>query len=387
VLAVWVLIHKALTCPLHRPQVFYYSPTYSQSKRVAWQYVKDFTQALPGVEYNESELKVTLHNGGIIQLGSADNPDASRGLYADFVVLDEPAQMPPSMWFSVLRPALSDRNGQALFIGTPAGRHGLFYEQWNQAETDPEYWRGCYKADETGIIDQAELESAQRGMSVAEYAQEFLCSWDASIRGAYWATEMSQADEAGRIAKVLPAYGQQTHIALDLGMNDSTAAWFFQLDGDAVRFIDHAEYTNMGLPAIVQDWKARGYSYGKIIAPHDINVRSLSTGQTRKDTLHGLGCDVLVCPQHEVIDGINGVRALLSRAWFDREKCKDGIEALRQYRADWVEKKNVLQLRPLHDWASHSSDAMRYLAMHGVSQLQDQWGEINYSKIDQGIAA
>jgi phage terminase large subunit len=143
----------------------------------------------------------------------------------------------------------------------------------------------------------------------------------------------------------------------------------------------------MGLPAIVQDWKVRGYSYGKIIAPHDINVRSLSTGQTRKDTLHGLGCDVLVCPQHEVIDGINGVRALLSRAWFDREKCKDGIEALRQYRADWVEKKNVLQLRPLHDWASHSSDAMRYLAMHGVSQLQDQWGEINYSKIDQGIAA
>lgn len=387
VLAVWLLIMKAQTSNLHRPQVHYFCPTYSQAKRVAWPYVREFCSYDKDIEFNESELKVTFPNGAILQLGSADNPDANRGIYSDFAVMDEPAQMPPSMWFEVLRPALSDRKGGVLFIGTPAGRHGLFYDLWNQAENDPDYWRGCYRADETGIIDEQELASAQRGMSVAEYAQEFLCSWDAAIKGAYWASEMDQADKEGRIHALVPTYGTKTHIALDLGVNDATASWFFQMDGERIRMIDYAEYTNMGLPHIVSDWKARGYTYGKVICPHDINVTSLSTGQTRRDTLQALGCDVIVAPKGEVIDGINAVRALLPRITFDRDKCRDGIEALRQYRSDWQDKKGVLMLRPLHDWCSHGADAMRYLAVAGTQQLAGEWGEIDYRRMDMAICA
>jgi phage terminase large subunit len=386
VLAICILILKALECKHHKPQVHYFCPTYSQAKRVAWAYVKDFCQHIPGTVFNESELKVTFPTGAVLQLGSADNPDANRGIYSDFAVMDEPAQMPPSMWFEVLRPALSDRKGGVLFIGTPAGRHGLFYDLWTQAETDPDFWRGCYRADETGIVDDQELESAQRGMSVSEYAQEFLCSWDAAIKGAYWATEMDVAEQSGRVTSLVPLYGEPVHISLDLGMNDATACWFFQMDGEKIRMLDYSEYTNMGLPAIVDDWKARGYRYGKVICPHDINVHSLSTGQTRRDTFRALGVDTLVAPKGEVIDGINAVRAMLPRITFDRDKCRDGIEALRQYRADWQEKKNVLQLRPLHDWTSHGADAMRYLAVHGTSALANEWGTaIDYRYIDKGV--
>lgn len=388
VLAIWVLITKALSSDKHRPQVHYYAPTYSQAKRVAWGYLRDYCSAIPGTEFNESELKVILPNGAIIQLGSADNPDASRGIYSDFVVLDEPAQMPERFWTEVLRPALSDRKGGALMIGTPAGRHGLFYESYQAAPDHADWWRGIYKASETGIVDEEELLSAQRTMSKAEYAQEYECSFDAAIRGAYWAEAMDLAEQQGRVTDLAPLYGVKTHIAMDLGMNDATACWFFQVIGNMANVIDHAEYTNMGLPDIVKDWQKRGYNYGKVIAPHDIEVRSLSTGQTRKQTLHSLGVDVVVCPNVPVIEGIDMARGMLRRVSFDRTKCRHGIEALRQYRSDWIDKKGVLALRPLHDWTSHSADAFRYLSVAGLDILMDSWGQSpDYSQLDKAIAA
>jgi hypothetical protein len=358
----------------------YYCPTFSQAKRVAWPYIRDFCAAIPGTVFNEAELKVTLPNGAIIQLGSADNPDASRGIYSDFVVLDEPAQMPPRMWYEVIRPALSDRFGGALFIGTPAGRHGLFYDSYEAAESDSEWFRGMYRASETGIVPEAELKSAKRGMAHSEYMQEFECSFDAAIRGAYWADAMERA----QIGSVLPERDKPVHIAMDLGINDATACWFFQVDGNRARFVNYAEYTNMGLPDIVNDWRSRGYVYGKVVAPHDIEVRSLSTGQTRKQTLQQLGCDVVNAPQVGLIDGIEATRTFLERCSFDKVNCKDGIEALRQYRSDWQDKKGVLQLRPLHDWTSHAADAMRYAAITGLNTLSDGWGgEINYREMDR----
>jgi phage terminase large subunit len=383
VLAIVVLILKALKCPLNRPQLHYYCPTYSQAKRVAWPYLREYCQAIPGSLFNEAELKVTLPNGAIIQLGSADNPDASRGIYSDFVVLDEPAQMPPRMWFEVIRPALSDRLGGALFIGTPAGRHGLFYDSYEAAESDPEWFRGLYRASETGIVPESELQSAQRGMSYAEYQQEFECSFDAAVRGAYYADAMNKVS-IGTLATI---DGQKVHIALDLGMNDATAAWFFQVDGNTANVFDYAEYTNMGLPDIVKDWRDRGHIYGKVIAPHDIEVRSLSTGQTRKQTLQRLGVDVINAPNISVIDGINATRQFLARCSFDKERCREGIEALRQYRSDWQDKKGVLTLKPLHDWTSHAADAMRYLAVTGLDLLEDQWhSAIDYTQIDRRCA-
>ena len=384
VLAVAMLVRKALECKQRRPIVHYFCPTYAQAKKVAWQYVKDCTAVFNGTIYNESELKCTLPGGAVIQLGSADNPHASRGIYSDFCVLDEPAQMPPSMWTEVLRPALSDRRGGALFIGTPHGRHGLFYDVWQQAEDDDQWWRGIFRAQDTHIVDDGELQSAQRSMSVAEYDQEFNCSWDAAIKGAYWAESMQVLDEKGRITSLVARPDYPVHISMDLGINDATACWFFQCDGELIRFIDYAEYTNMGLPDIVNDWKGRQHVYGKVIAPHDIKVRSLSTGMTRLDTLYSLGLDVIVAPSEPVITGVEAVRSMLPRCSFDKDACFDGIEALRQYRSDWQDQKGVLQLKPLHDWTSHGADAMRYLAVTGTDMLSAWAEELDYSNIDRG---
>ena len=387
VLAIVILLIKALQCTHKRPQVGYYCPTFSQAKKVAWPYLRDFCSAFPGTLFNEAELRVTLEGGQVIQLGSADNPDSSRGMYWDFVVLDEPAQMPQRMWSQVIRPSLSDRKGGALFIGTPAGRHGLLYDTYNAAASDPEWFSGMYRASETSILEADELRSAQRTMSAEEYAQEYECSWDAAIRGAYYARAMLSAT----VSAVGHESDKKVHIALDLGMNDATAAWFFQVDGNVPRFIAYAEYTNMGLPEIVADWRARSspvpYAYGKVIVPPDIMVRSLSTGNTRLDTLRNLGVDAVVAPSQSINDGIEAVRMLLPRCRFDAEQCAEGIEALRQYRADWQDKKGVLMLSPLHDWTSHGADAMRYLAVTGLAALGDEWSnEIDYKFMGRAAA-
>jgi hypothetical protein len=376
--AVWVLIMKVLTCPLPNARGAYYAPTFSQAKRISWDYAKAFCAQIPGAVFNEAELRIDIGDKRI-QLGSADNPDSSRGIYLDFAVLDEPANMPARMWSEVLRPALSDRNGGALFIGTPQGRFGLLYDSYNLAENDPDWARWAFRADETGIIPDEELRALQRSMSKAEYEQEMLISWDAAIRGAYWADAMQRTT----IGTYAPLPGKRVHLALDLGMNDATAVWFFQLDGNVPIFINYVEFSNMGLPDIVADWRARPYLYGKVICPHDINVRSLSTGQTRLETLRALGCDVVVAPKVDVMDGIEAVRQMLPRARFDKEACIHGIEALRQYRADWEDKKGVLMLRPRHDRFSHAADAMRYFAVSGIETLGDSWSNLDYTPMRQ----
>jgi len=231
----------------NNPRGYYYAPNYAQAKKVAWQYIKNFTQAFEGITYNESELRVNWGDKQI-QLGSAENPDSSRGIYADAVILDEPAQMAPRMWTEVLRPALSDRMGSALMIGTPKGRHGIFYESYENAADDPLWQRFMFKASETGIIDQDEMTAIRRSLSRAEYLQEMECSFDAAIRGAYWGQSMSDLEDAGALTTVVMDDQYQVHCSFDLGMNDATSIWFYQLIGNSYRFFDYIEFTNTGLP-------------------------------------------------------------------------------------------------------------------------------------------
>ena len=382
VFAVILLIRKAFECKHKRPQVHYYAPSYSQAKKVAWAYVKQYTEGI-GAVYNESELKCELPTGAIIQLGSAENPDSSRGIYSDYVVLDEPAQMPSRMWSEVLRPALSDRKGGALFIGTPKGRHGLFYDSYQLAADDPIWWRGMYKASDTNIVDEEELDANRRALTKAEYAQEFECSFDAAIKGAYWGEAMSDIEQANQITNV--SYDDQylVNCSFDLGINDATAIWYYQVVGDEFRFIDYEEIVNTGLPDIIKHMRAKPYDYGKMVFPHDVKVRSLSTGHTRLHTLQQLGVDVVVSPNIPVIDGIDTARSLIRRCYFDAVACKDGVEALRQYRSDWKDKRGVLSLAPLHDWSSHGADSFRYLSITPLGSILGQWsGEIDYSRMD-----
>jgi hypothetical protein len=358
------LIRRAITHDKPEGRFAYIAPYYAQAKDVAWSYLKRFSAPLLafGGKINESELALVLPTGAVIRLYGADNYDRLRGIYLDGVVLDEYADMPPQAWSEVLRPALSDRKGWATFIGTPRGHNG-FYDLWQLAKSDPEWFSLELKASETGIISAEELSDARRNMSDDQYAQEFECSFDAAIVGAYYGKELARAEEEGRISRVPYDPVSPVITAWDLGMGDSTAIWFAQQIGREVRLIDYYESQGMGLDHYVRVLNEKKYLYGDHILPHDASVRELGTGKSRLETLFSLGIRARVLPNQSVDDGINAARLLIARSWFDSEKCKYGIEALKQYRAEWDEKRKVQKPRPLHDWTSHCADAFRYLAL------------------------
>ena len=220
------------------------------------------------------------------------------------------------------------------------------------------------RASETGLIPPGELEAARAIMTAEQYAQEWECSFDAAIIGAYYGREIAEAEEAKRIGHVPADPALKVHTAWDLGIGDSTAIWFFQVAANQIRVIDHYEASGHGLPHYAAVLAAKGYQYGHDYLPHDAKARDLGTGRTRIETFRELtGRVPRVLRAGKVMDGINAARVTMARCWFDESKCREGLEALRQYRADYDEKKRVFRDEPRHDWTSHTADAFRYMAM------------------------
>ena len=373
-------IKGATGCRLPNPRTAYIAPLQKQAKRVSWDYAKFFSRPIPGITINEAELRIDYPNGGRMEVLGADNADSLRGTYLDLVVLDEFSQMNPSVWSEVIRPALADRKGRAIFIGTPKG-HNNFYKLYQRAGSLEGWYRQLYRASETGILDEEELRAARREMSQPEYAQEFECSWSAAIKGAYWADAMEKA----KITRVPYDENWPVITSWDLGIRDSTVIWFFQNVGTEVRVINCLAFQGMGLPDIVRKLKDLPYLYTQHIAPHDARVRELGSGKSRIETAEQLGVAFDIAPQLHVQDGIQQVRSLLSRCIFDGEKCETGIEALRQYRSEYDERRGVLRTTPLHDWCSDYADAFRYFAITPLNDSFGFSGDIDYSRLNRAV--
>jgi phage terminase large subunit len=358
------VIKAAATCEKPNPRFAYIAPQLNQAKDIAWAYLLEYTSCFgPERKVNASELWVELpNNGARIRIYGADNPDRLRGIYLDGAVLDEFGDMDPTVWSQVIRPALSDRKGWAVFIGTPKGKN-TFHKLWVNGADDPDWFTLSLRATETGLLDHDELADARRMMTDDEYAQEYDCSFDAAVRGAYFGKEMNALDQAERIAAVPHDPRLPVYTAWDLGMADSTVIWFVQSVGREMRVIDVLKGEGVGLDWYAKQLQGRDYLWGNHYLPHDVEVRELGTGKSRKEVLEGLGIKVTICPNIPKEDGIQAVRMLLPMCWFDKDKCKNGIEALRMYRRDYDEKRQEFRLHPLHDWTSHYADAFRYLAV------------------------
>lgn len=339
----------------------YIAPQYSQAKRVALELIKGYLP--PGSDVNASELKITLPNQARLYLLGAENPNPIRGLGLDYAVLDEVSQMPSSAWSEVIRPALADRQGGAIFIGTPMGMSGLFYRLYTDAPDLPDWQRYFLPYTATNALPEAEIEALRREMRPEAFEQEMECSFQAAVRGAYWGTEMAQAEKDGRITKVPHDPAALVHVSWDLGMADSTALWYWQVCGREIHAIRYEEYQNTGLPEIIRQVKAHRYNWGDFIAPHDIAVRELGSGRSRIELARDLGINFMVAPNWRINEGIEAFRALIPRTWFDREGCGQGIEALKLYRADYQGTREVFSKNPLHDWTSHAADSARYFAV------------------------
>lgn len=375
------LVKGAVECKLERPRFGYIAPTFKQAKAVAWDYLKHYTAVIPGISYNEAELRADFPWGARIRLYGAENADESiRGQYFDGVVLDEFGLMQGRVWSEVVRPALSDRQGWALFIGTPNGKNA-FWEMRNQAAKGERWYLGEYPASKTNILPAEELNDARSIMTEDEYQQEFECSFEASVRGAIFAKELQQAREQGRIQRLPYDPALEVHTAWDLGVKDSTAIWFYQMRQSEVRLIDYYESSGEGLQHYANVLDRKGYKYGQHFAPHDIEVRELGSGKSRLEIARELGIRFSIAKKLPLHDGLNAARMLLPRCYFDMDKCSKGLEALQNYRKDFNTKLDEFKETPVHDWASHGADAFRYLAISIPSAQTVKWAPINYPKL------
>jgi len=361
------LLREAILNSRPNPRYAYIAPTYRQAKSVAFDYLKDFSRKIPNVKFHETELRIDLPNGARISLLGAENYNNLRGLYLDGCCIDETADIPEAVFPEVIRPALSDRNSKekptfCYFIGTPRG-HNAFFDLYEQATKSKDWYSVVYKASETGIVDQEELEAAQTMMTPDQYAQEFECSWVANVPGSIYGKYLEEAMEDKRITKVPYDHSLKVDTYWDLGIGDSTAIWFAQNDGRAINVIDYYENRNEGLPHYVDVLQRKKYLYGDHIAPHDIEVRELGSGKSRREVAYDLGLDFRVAPKLPLEDGIHAAQMLIPRCWFDSERCKLGLDALRHYHRAYNERTRSFRNSPVHDFSSHAADAFRYLAV------------------------
>lgn len=360
-------IHRLLSCKLPMPRVFYIAPSYGQAKRIIWDYAKQFTSMIPGVEYNEAELRIDIPAiQGRLQLLSAENPAALKGVYADFVVLDEYGDMSPVVWSEAVRPTLADRKGHALFIGTVKGQNH-FWELHEQVRDTPdaEWFTKLYKASETKIIPQDELDSMRKTMSEEAYASELECDPLGGLIGAYFAKEIMRASQEKRIGQYPhdPMTGVDTY--WDLGLNDAMSVWFVQSQLDQHKFIDYYEVSGLSIPEVIAEIHKKRYLFNRYVLPHDAAVRDLSTGRSRVQMFQSLGCrNITVVPRiGKKMESINAARVAFSKCFFDSEKCKYGIKALSNYKKKWDDKRQTFSETPDHDWASNAADAFQQFAM------------------------
>ena len=364
------LIKAAVLNEKKDPRYAYIAPTYGQAKRVAWDYLQEYTRPL-GASYNVSELRADFW-GRRISLYGSDNPDSLRGQYFDGVVIDEVGDQNPKIWNEIIRPALADRLGWALFIGTPKGNNH-FHDLTERAKTEADWSFLEFKASQTKIIPEQELKAALREMGQDKYDQEFECSFNAAVEGSYYGSIINDLEANGRIADFPRDDLCRSFTAWDIGMGDSTAIWVAQVAGKEVRLLDCVENHGVGLDWYVSWLRENNYQSFDHILPHDVEVRELGTGKSRKEVLQEAGLNVTVAPRLSIADGIQATRRLLPRCWFHPDT-KQGLNALRNYRKEYDEKRSVFYDKPLHDWSSHFSDAMRYLAV-GLDESDGSWSK------------
>jgi phage terminase large subunit len=357
------IIRAAITYTGPNPLFGYVCPYRSQAKSVAWDYLKWFAAPITA-STNESELTVRLVNGAVIRLFGADNADAMRGLGFSGIFMDEYGDFKPSVFGNIIRPALADKQGWAVFAGTPKGRN-QFYDVMKLAEKSDDWFSLRLPASKSGLLPPSELEAARAQLTQDQFDQEFECSFDAAIIGAIWGREMRQAELEGRITHVPYDPNVPCHTAWDLGYRDDTAIWWYQVIRGEIHVIDFYAVSGANVTELAEVVLTKPYSYGKHNLPHDARAKTLASGGKSiiEQLAEHLGLKHLtIVPDLGVQDGIQAVRKMMPRCWFDT-KTSDGLEALRQYEREYDEDKKAFRQTPKHNWCSHPADAFRMLAV------------------------
>jgi hypothetical protein len=321
------------------PRYAYIGPSFDAAKDLVWGYLKHYTSNIPGIRTMEGELSVTLPNQAQIRLyGGALAYERMRGIYLDGAVLDEYPLLHPNAYTSVIRPCLADYRGFAIVSGTAAGEDH-FHALKLRAEEDPNWAIFDIPITATGdtALNPEEVQEMRQDMSPDEFAREMLCSFAAPVEGAYYQEAINALQTQNRVTKVSPDLNTGVLTSWDLGMRHLQVIWLFQICGRELHWIDYIEGRGKSLSyyAELLSLKAKtgGFQYRAHLLPHDVEVRELSTGHSRRHELVSLLKEpVITVPNHSTDDGITATRGSLGISWFDEEATRKGLARLRSYR-------------------------------------------------------
>jgi phage terminase large subunit len=308
---------------------------------------------------DKQQMTIELKCGSIWQLVGSDNYNSLVGTNPVGIVYSEYSIADPSAR-DFLRPILRENGGWEIYVYTPRGKnHG--YDIYQMAKTNPKWHASLLTVDDTGVISPEDIqEERDSGMDEDMIRQEYFCSFDAAMRGSYYG-DLFEAIERDKRLGVVP-YDPAVLVETwwDLGVGDSTAIWFVQRVNHEYRAIDYLEANGQGLEYYARAIINKPYAYSRHIGPFDLNNRELGTGKTRLEMLAALGLRMDVAPKLKPDDGIQAVRQVLPRFWFDNDKCAAGVKALSQYRKAYDDRTKMFKDHPHHDWTSHAADAFRY---------------------------
>ena len=347
----------------------YYFPTMADGRRILWNGIDKagfplldhFPKELIAKKLDQ-DMSIKARNGSLFQIVGSDRVE-SVGTNPVGCVFSEFSKQNPR-WWDLVRPILAENEGWAIFNWTPRGKNHA-YRLDRMARNNPKWFYELLTADDTHAISQEAIdEDRASGMSEEMIQQEYYCSYNLGVEGAYYGRIIGRLWDTGQIVNVPIDPNSLVHTVWDLGYGDSTAIWFYQLCGKEVHIIDYYENHGEAMRHYITVLKGKGYDYGTHYAPHDIKQGSLATGETLLETAKKLGIVFYTLEREKMVDdGIERTRGIFHKCWFDEERCLRGIDALENYHADYREKHDIYSTKPVHDWSSHGADAFRYLSM------------------------
>lgn len=386
-------LHWTAKCVLTAPGNYWHMlPEAAQARKAIWDAINPHTgrkridEAFPlamRARTLNNEMKIEFVTGSIWQVIGSDNYDSLVGSTPRGVVFSEWALAKPQSW-AYLRPILAENNGWALFIYTSRGRnHG--FTTYDTAQKDKTWFAEKLTAEQTSVFSRETL-AQERAEYMREngdddgdalFRQEYMCDFDAPIVGSYYAAALAKMELDGHMGSFPYDRSVPVHTATDIGRTDDCSTVFYQKHPMRIHIIDAESDVGKDVPWFAKMLQDRKYTYfagqegtAAHTVPWDAVPETFASPRSVIQQLHNHGIRPRVAPNLDVQDGIQAFRSLFPRIYFntDNPKVLRLVEALRNYQREWDDDRKVFKKIPLHNWASHPSDACRYMA---VSYIED----------------
>jgi phage terminase large subunit len=385
-----------IAAAMQKKGVYYYMfPEIKQAKAVIWEGIdKDGVRFLDHVppellagSPNNSDLKITLINGSIIKLTGADRFDSRMGTSATGMVFSEFSLISSRAW-SYFSPILKENTGWAAFLFTPRGARNHASALFDINKDNSEWFCNTLTIEDTKIFSKEDIErEKQSGMSDEMIRQEYYCDRLAALPGAYFAPQITKAEKEGRLCDFYINQQLPVHTFWDLGVRDSTSIWLIQHNPITQGYEAIGYYENRGekiehyINWLHDFRRSHGIVYGNHFAPHDIENRDLNTGASVKENSYSLGVkfETVKRVSNKAL-AINAARMVFDKVKFHKTNCQYGIECLKNYHAKFNDAMSVYSDTPVHNWASHGTDAFMTFAL-SHEQLYQPQGEILYNRV------